>query len=130
MQYQMEKPMRFTLIFYSIIFTLTGFSQQTKLTDAISKCKKGEYVIMEVRMQLEDEFQTIEGNEAANLSRVAIFTGKNKNNELLSRGFSGYNQVVQYLNQIENFGFVLNQTYSIKGNSLLITHYVFRKQKR
>ena len=85
---------------------------------------------MEVRMQLEDEFQTIEGNEAANLSRVAIFTGKNKNNELLSRGFSGYNQVVQYLNQLENFGFVLNQTYSIKGNSLLITHYVFRKQKR
>ena len=126
----MEELMRFILIFCSIVFTTAGFGQQGTLIDATSNCKKGEYVIMEVRMQLEDEFQTIEGNEAANLSRIAVFTGENKDNELLSKGFSGYNQVVKYLNQLESIGFVLDQTYSIKGNSLLITHYVFRKQKR
>lgn len=122
--------MKFILTLCSIILTITGYAQQSKFSDAIASCKKGEYVIMEVRMQLEDEFQTIEGNESASLSRVAIFTGENNGNELLSRGFNGYNQVVQYLNELENFGFFLVQTYPIKGNSLMITHYVFRKGKR
>lgn len=107
-----------------------GFSQSQELNNALEEVNKGEYVILEVRMQLEDVFQTLEGNESANLSRIAIFTGKNKDREIVVRGFEGFNQVVKYFNEIEQMGFDLKSSYPIKGNSLLITHYVFRKIKR
>jgi hypothetical protein len=96
----------------------------------VANVEKGSYVILEVRMQLEGEFQTVEGNLSANLSRVAVFTGKNKDKEVLSKGFEGFNKVVQYINDMKDAGFELEETYPMKGNSLLITHYVFVKVKK
>lgn len=116
-----------------VIFTLgvlTMSAQNNSIASVVDGLEKGSYVILEVRMQLEDEFQTVEGNESANLSRIAVFTGKNKDKEVLSKGFNGYNQVVQYLNEMKESGFKLEETYPMKGNSLLITHYVFQKIKK
>ncbi len=113
----------------SIVSTIS-IAQTDKLETALGEVDKGSYVILEVRMQLEDEFQTVEGNQSANLSRIAVFTGKNKDKEVLSKGFEGYNQVVNYLNDMKAAGFELEEAYPMKGNSLLITHYIFKKVKK
>ena len=120
--------MKALLFFLTLMASTITFAQDKTLID-LSDVEKGEYVILEVRMQLEDEFQTVEGNEAASLSRIALFTGKNQQKEVLSKGFKGYNEIVLYLNQMKSEGFVLEETYSIKGNSLIITHYVFIRKK-
>ena len=128
----MEK-LKYTLLalFLFLISYTSNYGQESPtITSVVENLEKGSYVILEVRMQLEDEFQTVEGNQSANLSRIAIFTGKNKDKEILTKGFTGYNQVVLSLNELEEAGFVLQETYPIKGNSLLITHYVFRKGKK
>ena len=130
MQYKMEIMHRLISVIITLVISTIGFSQSQELNNALEEVNKGEYVILEVRMQLEDVFQTLEGNESANLSRIAIFTGKNKDREIVVRGFEGFNQVVKYFNEIEQMGFDLKSSYPIKGNSLLITHYVFRKIKR
>ena len=122
--------MKWALFIVMFCAAFNGFSQNKNIDEVLANVDKGNYVVLEVRMQLEDEFQTVEGNESANLSRLAIFTGKNKGKEILSKGFSGYNSVVEHMNQIKSNGFKLNETYSIKGNSLMITHYVFEKAKR
>lgn len=119
------------VILIALLVTLgsLGWSQGKTLAD-LSNVAKGEYVILEVRMQLEDEFQTVEGNEAASLSRIALFTGKNQKKEVLSKGFRGYNEIVLFLNHMRSEGFILDETYSIKGNSLIITHYIFQRKKK
>jgi Holliday junction resolvase len=118
------------LIICLSIITVLGISQKNTIPDVVANLEKGTYVILEVRMQLEDEFQTVEGNQSANLSRVAIFTGINKDKEILSKGFTGFNSVVRYLNQMKDYGFEMQESYPLKGNSLLITHYVFKKIKK
>ena len=126
----MERMKRRCITLIFALIATTGFCQSSVLHDVLSEMNKGEYVIIEVRMQLEGEFQTLEGNESANLSRIAVFSGKNKGREIIVKGFEGFNQVVHYINEMEHLGFVLKSSYPIKGNNLLITHYVFRKTKR
>ncbi|MFT7613501.1 MAG: hypothetical protein ACI9J3_002476 [Parvicellaceae bacterium] len=126
----MEKMRKIGLIICLSIITVLGISQKNTIPDVVANLEKGTYVILEVRMQLEDEFQTVEGNQSANLSRVAIFTGINKDKEILSKGFTGFNSVVRYLNQMKDYGFEMQESYPLKGNSLLITHYVFKKIKK
>jgi hypothetical protein len=125
-----EKMRKIGLIICLSIITVLGISQKNTIPDVVANLEKGTYVILEVRMQLEDEFQTVEGNQSANLSRVAIFTGINKDKEILSKGFTGFNSVVRYLNQMKDYGFEMQESYPLKGNSLLITHYVFKKIKK
>lgn len=116
----------FLLIFISSI----AFSQEKQdLVDKLKEStKKGDYIILEVRLNSEDEFRTIEGGSSS-LARIAIFTGKNQGDEIVAKGFDGMNTVVLTLNKLKNNGWRLVNTYPIKGQSLIITHYILERKK-
>lgn len=119
-----------TAILVIITFcSIISFGQNT-IAEISKDIPKNEYAILEVRLNMEDEFRTLEGRESQGLSRVALYTGKNKTKEVLSKGFTGYNDVVTYINEMKDAGWVLEKTYSLNGTSLMITHYVFRKNKK
>ena len=109
--------------------SVIGFSQNTvkELSDGI---EKGQYGIVEVRLNMEDEFRTLEGRESKGLARISFFTGKGEDKCLLSKGFRGVDHVVIILNEMNENGWKLVSTYPIRGTSLLITHYVFVKVKK
>lgn len=106
--------------------TSNYFGQKT-ITELSSNLAKGSYSIMEVRLNMEDEFRTLEGRDSKGLARISLFTGKNQNEEVLTKGFEGFNSVVTLMNEMKDNGWKVVDTYPIKGNSLLITHYVFEK---
>lgn len=93
-----------------------------------SLTKKGDYAILEVKLNNEDEFRTIEGSNSS-LARLALFTGNNQGTELLLKGFEGMNSIVSILNDLKSNGFHLINVYTIKGESLIITHYVIERKK-
>ena len=93
-----------------------------------SLTKKGDYVILEVRLNQEDEFRTIEGSNAS-LARIAVFTGNNQGAEVISKGFEGINSIINILNNLKSNGWRLVQVYPIKGESLIITHYILERKK-
>lgn len=111
------------------LFTLVNIFSQSKIEELSQGAKKNDYAILEVRLNMEDEFRTLEGRDTQGMSRIALYTGLNKDEELLSKGFLGYNQVVQYLNEMKANGWILQDTYSITGSFLILNHYVFRKKK-
>lgn len=117
------------ILFTSLIFIPTLFLGQFSIKSLSENVDKGEYSILEVRLNMEDEFRTVEGRDTEGLSRVALFLGNNEGKEVLSKGFSGYNGVVLYLNEMKECGWILEDTYTLEGNSLIITHYIFRKKK-
>lgn len=118
------------LLFVLLLFAFHfSYAQDTLLTH-LSDVKKGEFVILEVRLNMEDEFRTLEGRDSQGLARISLFNGDEGNKPLITKGFKGFDQVVNYLNEIKSKGFVLSDTYSIRGESLLITHYVFEKIKK
>ncbi len=90
--------------------------------------KKGDYIILELRLNKEDEFRTIEGSSSS-LARVAIYTGNNQGTEVISKGFEGMNSIISMLNNLKKNGWMLIQVYTIKGESLIITHYVLERKK-
>lgn len=89
---------------------------------------KGDYAIIEVRLNKEDEFRTIEGSNSS-LARISLFTGNNKGEEVISKGFKGINSIVSILNQLKKNGWRLVDVYSLKGESLIITHYLIERKK-
>ena len=93
-----------------------------------SLTKKGDYAILEVRLNNEDEFRTIEGSNSS-LARLALFTGNNEGTELILKGFEGMNSIVSILNDLKVNGFHLINVYTIKGESLIITHYIIERKK-
>ncbi len=93
-----------------------------------SLIKKGDYAILEVRLNNEDEFRTIEGSNSS-LARLALFTGNNEGTELILKGFEGMNSIVSILNDLKANGFHLLNVYTIKGESLIITHYIIERKK-
>jgi len=111
------------------LWSVIGLSQNTvkELSDGI---EKGQYGIVEVRLNMEDEFRTLEGRDSKGLARISFFTGKGEDKCLLSKGFRGVNHVVIILNEMNENGWKLVSTYPIRGTSLLITHYVFVKVKK
>ena len=124
------KEINKTLITIAItLCSVIGFSQNTvkELSDGI---EKGQYGIVEVRLNMEDEFRTLEGRESKGLARISFFTGKGEDKCLLSKGFKGVDHVVIILNEMNENGWKLVSTYPIRGSSLLITHYVFVKVKK
>ena len=124
------KEINKTLITIAItLCSVIGFSQNTvkELSDGI---EKGQYGIVEVRLNMEDEFRTLEGRESKGLARISFFTGKGEDKCLLSKGFRGVDHVVIILNEMNENGWKLVSTYPIRGTSLLITHYVFVKVKK
>lgn len=124
------KKINKTLITIAIaLCSIIGFSQNTvkELSDGI---EKGQYGIVEVRLNMEDEFRTLEGRDSKGLARISFFTGKGEDKCLLSKGFRGVDHVVIILNEMNENGWKLVSTYPIRGSSLLITHYVFVKVKK
>jgi len=117
------------LLIIVLFITQTFFSQST-LIDHLSGVDKGEFIILEIRLNIEDEFRTLEAKESPGLARLSLFNGHEDNKPLLTKGFEGYDQVVRFLNELKGNGFKLSETYSIRGESLLITHYVLEKVKK
>ena len=89
---------------------------------------KGDYIILELRLNKEDEFRTMEGSNSS-LARIAVYTGNNQGTEIVSKGFEGMNEIVSVLKDLKKNGWRLVDTYPIKGESLLITHYVLERKK-
>lgn len=118
------------IVLISLAFAINGFAQDKP--DLVSKLKsltnKGDYIVLEIRLNSEDEFRTIEGGSSS-LARMAIFTGNNQGSEIISKGFEGMNTVVVTLNKLKNNGWRLIDTYPIKGQSLIITHYILERKK-
>lgn len=118
-----------TLIFLMSLTISAICQDSTNLASKLkSITKKGDYAILEVRLNNEDEFRTIEGSNSS-LARIAIFTGNNQGTEVLSKGYDGMNAIVTILNNLKKNGWILSQSYSIKGESLIITHYVLERKK-
>ena len=111
------------------LFSVIGFSQNTVKELSVG-IEKGKYGIIEVRLNMEDEFRTLEGRDSKGLARISFFTGKGDDKCLLSKGFRGFDQVVIILNEMSENGWKLISTYPIRGSSLLITHYLFEKIKK
>jgi len=100
-----------------------------KLSETLKKTtQKGDYIILELRLNKEDEFRTKEGGSSS-LARMAIYTGNNSGEVIISKGFEGMNSVVTILNNLKRNGWKLIDVYTIKGESLIITHYVIERRK-
>ncbi len=121
-----------TLLLVLLAVTSVGYSQDENKINIVGKLKsltkKGDYTILEVRLNNEDEFRTIEGGSSS-LARLAVFTGNNEGAEVLSKGFDGINSIVAILNDLKANGWILNDVYSIKGESLIVTHYILERKK-
>lgn len=119
-------------ILVCLFLSIGAFSQNVSKLDLSSQLKlttqKGDYVILEMRLNKEDEFRTMEGGSSS-LARIAIYSGKNKGEELISKGFEGMNSVLLILNELKQNGWKLLDVYTIKGESLIITHYVIERRK-
>ena len=113
-----------------LFITVSAFSQD--YSSIVSKLKsltvKGDYAIIEVRLNKEDEFRTIDGSQSS-LARVSIFTGNNQGTEVVEKEFMGMNHIVGMLNTLKKSGWRLVEVYPIKGESLIITHYVIERKK-
>ena len=113
-----------------LFITVSAFSQD--YSSIVSKLKsltvKGDYAIIEVRLNKEDEFRTIDGSQSS-LARVSIFTGNNQGTEVVEKEFMGMNHIVGMLNTLKKSGWRLVEVYPVKGESLIITHYVIERKK-
>ncbi len=90
--------------------------------------KKGDYVVLELRLNKEDEFRTMEGGKSS-LARIAIYTGNNQGAEMVSKGFEGMNSLITVLNDLKQNGWRLIEVYPVKGESLILTHYILERRK-
>ncbi|MGB0887182.1 MAG: hypothetical protein ACPGSL_03570 [Vicingaceae bacterium] len=112
-------------------FIISNINAQNDVSLA-SKLKeqtiKGDYIVLELRLNKEGEFRTMEGG-ASSLARIALYTGKNNGKEILTKNFGGMNGVVKVLNELKRNDWQLIDTYSLKGEMLLITHYVLERKK-
>lgn len=115
------------LVALALFVSGAGFGQIAKVSveDLTVDAEKGSYAILEVRFNNEDEFRTVDGNTAG-LGRLAIFTGNNREKEVYSSDFNGFNSVVQLLNKFSVLKWNVVETYTFKGSSLVITHYLLR----
>ena len=123
--------MRYIFLLFVFLFISASSNAQDKV-DVVSTLKslteKGDYVILEVRLNNEDEFRTIEGSSSS-LARLAIFTGNNQGTEVISKSFNGMNLIVSLLNKLKKERWKIIDVYSIKGESLIITHYILERTK-
>ncbi|MFN3917108.1 MAG: hypothetical protein ACK4K0_05140 [Flavobacteriales bacterium] len=116
------------------LFILQGFvghsqAQLDSLNKSLSGTKRGDVAILELRLNAEDEFRTIDGSDVQGLARIAFFV-VDKKGIVLSKGFKGFHEVTGLLTVLNDKGWELQDTYSLKTQSLMITHYVLKKIKR
>ncbi len=112
----------------SLAFSLSAQDNADLASKLKTITKKGDYIILELRLNKEDEFRTMEGGKSS-LARIAVYTGGNEGTELVSKGFEGMNSVVTVLNNLKQNGWRLLETYPIKGESLILTHYILERRK-
>ncbi|PCI97447.1 MAG: hypothetical protein COB15_07735 [Flavobacteriales bacterium] len=112
----------------SLAFSLSAQDNADLASKLKTITKKGDYIILELRLNKEDEFRTMEGGKSS-LARIAVYTGSNEGAELVSKGFEGMNSVVTVLNNLKQNGWRLLETYPIKGESLILTHYILERRK-
>ncbi len=123
--------MRFLFLitfFTAFVFNSYGQEEVNIVSKLKSLTEKGDYVILEVRLNNEDEFRTIEGSSSS-LARIAIYTGNNQGTEVVSKGFEGVNSIVTILNKLKKHKWDIVDVYSLKGESLIITHYILERKK-
>lgn len=128
----MKKTNQLKTLFILLAICLTATINAQEPVNIVSKLKsltkKGDYAILEMRLNNEDEFRTIEGSTSS-LARLSIFTGNNNGTEILSKGFDGMNSIITILNDLKSNGWKLVDVYSLKGESLIITHYLIERRK-
>lgn len=128
---QFSKLQTVITIIFCLFITVSSFAQDSEVNivgKLKSLTKKGDYVILEVRLNNEDEFRTTDGSTSS-LARLAVFTGNNNGAEVISKGFDGMNSIVLVLNKLKANGWRLVDVYSLKGESLIITHYIIERKK-
>ncbi|MCB9361707.1 MAG: hypothetical protein H6587_08825 [Flavobacteriales bacterium] len=128
---QLSKIQGVITLIFCLFITISSFAQDGEVNvvgKLKSLTKKGDYAILEVRLNNEDEFRTTDGSTSS-LARLAVFTGNNNGAEVISKGFEGMNSIVGVLNQLKANGWRLVDVYSMKGESLIITHYVIERRK-
>lgn len=103
--------------------------EKNKLEDLLADKDKGSYAVLEIRLNKEDEFRTIEGTSSS-VTRISLFSGDNQEKEILIRKFNGFNDVVKLLNRCKDIGWAVKDTYRMNGESLLIVHYLLVKKKK
>tara|TARA_R110001592_G_scaffold88299_17_gene260102 strand:+ start:420 stop:794 length:375 start_codon:yes stop_codon:yes gene_type:complete len=116
---------------FCVLITVSSFAQEGEASivgKLKSLTKKGDYAILEVRLNNEDEFRTTDGSTSS-LARLAVFTGNNNGAEVISKGFDGMNSIVTVLNSLKSNGWRLVDVYSLNGESLIITHYIIERKK-
>lgn len=116
------------IFLFSLAFSISAQNNVDLANKLKSSTKKGDYIILELRLNKEDEFRTMEGSSSS-LARIAVYSGANKGDEIISKGFEGVNAIVAILNKLKQSGWRLVEVYPIKGESLIITHYVLERKK-
>tara|TARA_B100000809_G_C15115490_1_gene522254 strand:- start:1052 stop:1423 length:372 start_codon:yes stop_codon:yes gene_type:complete len=122
------KKVFFLVFLMSVSFGLIAQENVGLANKLKAHTKKGDYIVLELRLNKEDEFRTMEGGKSS-LARIAVYTGENEGAELVVKGFEGMNSVLKVLNDLKRNDFRLMDVYSIKGESLIITHYVLEREK-
>ncbi len=112
----------------SLAFSVSAQDNANLASKLKTLTKKGDYIILELRLNKEDEFRTIEGSSSS-LARIAVYTGNNQGAEVVSKGFEGMNAIITVLKNLKQNGWKLVEVYPIKGESLIITHYVLERKK-
>src|SRR5665811_125591 len=120
LKFQYMKKIFSLILLIGITISLSAQDNGNLAGKLKSLTKKGDYIILEVRLNQEDEFRTIEGSNSS-LARIAIFTGNNQGTEVVSKVFEGINSIIAILNNLKDNGWRLIQVYPIKGESLIIT---------
>ncbi len=112
----------------SLSFNLSAQDGSNLANKLKTQTKKGDYIILELRLNIEDEFRTLEGGKSS-LARIAVYSRDNEGEELISKGFEGMNSLVVVLNSLKQNGWKLIEVYPINGRSLILTHYVLERRK-
>ena len=123
----MKKVISITFL-VCLAFSLSAQNEVNLSSKLKSITKKGDYIILELRLNKEDEFRTMEGGKSS-LARIAVYTGGNEGGEVVSKGFTGMNSIVFILNDLKQNGWRLLSVYPVKGESLILTHYILERKK-
>jgi len=117
-----------TIFIVCITFGLSAQDNLGLTSKLKSLTRKGDYIILELRLNSEDEFRTMEGSNSS-LARVTVYTGNNQGAEVVSKNFEGMNSIVTTLKELKQNGWLIVGVYPIKGESLILTHYILERKK-
>ena len=109
-----------------ICITTISFGQEQQVKVINAKVSVGDYGVLELRTNKEDEFKTFEGGKSS-MGRLAFYSGKGVPIRLL-KGYEGTNELVKYLNAFKATGWKVISVNST-SHDLVITNYLMEKIK-